>query len=250
VKAFMNPYNRRVPWPPFDERPKKESSLFRHLERLIRVIGLIVLCGLVWYISYDHGRSDTRKQIQKVELENIALREKLILAEEDLKATKDELADLRAGLGQEDLTVNQDELSGRDGSTESDQFSETILTPGETPEGQIDTDSGDEALQDGETTETSEGSPEARSGGRMSLREKENKAAFGGQVVLSLVKLNSIDLEVTVRIRYANSGRREAHIMNLGDLIDFKLGDQDHSLYLDQIRGNTAFFILDGLPQE
>jgi hypothetical protein len=76
----------------------------------------------------------------------------------------------------------------------------------------------------------------------------ENKAAYNGQAVLSLVDLNSLDREVTVRIRYADSGRREARVMVPGDLVNFQLGDGTHSLYLDQIRGNMAFFILDGLP--
>jgi hypothetical protein len=76
----------------------------------------------------------------------------------------------------------------------------------------------------------------------------ENKAAFGQRAILSLVELNSIDTEVTVRVRHADSGRREAHIMSPGDLIEFDLSGESHSLYLDQIRGNMAFFILDGLP--
>jgi hypothetical protein len=78
----------------------------------------------------------------------------------------------------------------------------------------------------------------------------ENKAAFGGLAVISLQNLDSIDLEVTIRIRHADTGRRESRLMSPGDLTEIELAGQPHTLYLDQIRGNMAFFIMDGLPLE
>ncbi|MDR0621764.1 MAG: hypothetical protein LBJ61_07800 [Deltaproteobacteria bacterium] len=207
----------------FDSQKPKESKSFRGLEKTLRFLALLLLCGLVWYFSYDHGRTDANRVIDKADLENMSLREKLVLAEADIEVLKGTVAELEA------------KLAAAEGGAP-------------TGEGQA----GAEAAPVG-----TDGTPAAvsrpsddQSRGRLTLREMENKAAFGGEAILSLVEINSLDLEVTLRIRHAQSGRREARVMAPGDLIDIEVDGQAHTLYLDQIKGNMAFFILDGLPRE
>ncbi|MDR1308618.1 MAG: hypothetical protein LBL95_01760, partial [Deltaproteobacteria bacterium] len=184
-----------------------DARSLRRIERLVRVGALIALCALVWYFSYDHGRSDGRNRVLKLERENISLREMLALAEADIRAVKESLAAAEAARCQ---------------------------PPG--PDGEAPPASGgagDQAPGPAEAPRPAD--DQAR--GRLTLRTMENKAAFGGQAILSLVELNSIDLEVTLRIRDAVSGRREAHVMVPGDLVEFGLDGQNHTLYLDQVRG-------------
>ncbi|MDR2301239.1 MAG: hypothetical protein LBF38_04285 [Deltaproteobacteria bacterium] len=235
---------------PFRKSEPKEGKGFRRLERLVRLAALLLLCGLVWYFSYDHGRTDTvnktetvNRKVSKLELENESLREKLTLAEMDLTAAREE------------LTLLKDRLAKGEGSLvpagqSPGQNAQSPQAPSE-PQAEVVPPEGG-AIKAPESLDqpgpAKVGPSENRE--RFTLRAMENKAAFNGQAVLSLVDLNSLDREVTVRIRYADSGRREARVMVPGDLIDFQLGDGTHSLYLDQIRGNMAFFILDGLPVE
>jgi hypothetical protein len=198
----------------------------------------------------------------------------LILAEEDIKVLKDELAALRKAQAENPEPARQEAVEKPTLEAGQKAVQDANLARPD----QVDSDvSGSDGVGLGLTGLTSEAPgelateevtesvpepvPEAESEvalrpaddqarGRLTLRAMENKAAFGNEVVLSLVDLNSIDLEITLRIRYAKSGRREAHLMSPGDLIEIKIDDTLHTIYLDQIRGNMAFFILDGLPKE
>ncbi|MDR2368791.1 MAG: hypothetical protein LBF58_11940 [Deltaproteobacteria bacterium] len=199
------------PASPFGDREAKPGKGFQRLERLVRVGALFLLCGLVWYFSYDHGRSDSSTVADKLELENISLREKLVLAEAELVAAKESLAAMEAAMG----AAAGGETAGEDGQAGQDGAAAPVV---------------------------------AAARERVTLREKQNVAAFGGEAILSLVSLDIIDQEVTLRIERVKGRQREAHVMGPGDSVEFDLGGQPHSLYLDQIRGNMAFFILDGLP--
>jgi hypothetical protein len=218
--------NYRHPWP---EEPRGGKA-FRRLERLVRIGALLFLCGLVWYFSYDQGRTNSKRSVTKLELENISLREKLILAEEDLKVVKANLAAAEAAARTQAAASEMATSAATDGA-------QTVqpVAPSATDEG---------------AAQSLPRPADDQARGRLTLRINENKAAFEDEVILTLVSLDSIDQEATVRIHQAASGRREAKIMSLGDLVDFEVAGQRHSLYLDQIRGNMAFFILDGLPQE
>ncbi|MDR0355506.1 MAG: hypothetical protein LBJ64_07185, partial [Deltaproteobacteria bacterium] len=89
-----------------------------------------------------------------------------------------------------------------------------------------------------------------QAGGRLTVRLSENKAAFGNKVVLSLIEIDSLENEIIVRMRQRDGAQRTARSLSPGDLFEFELDDGKHSLYLDQIKGNLAFFIMDGLPVE
>jgi hypothetical protein len=83
---------------------------------------------------------------------------------------------------------------------------------------------------------------------RLTVKLLENKGLFGGRIVITLVELDSLDQEALVRAHYRETGRRLAQLMAPGDILELDLDGAPHRLYLDQIRGTLAFFIIDGLP--
>jgi hypothetical protein len=238
---------------------------------MVRIGALLLLCGLVWYFSYDHGQTNAKNRVNRLELENISLREKLLLAEADLKVVKEQLAKAEAKAEADKCVDDQitfpEDPSGAGNTLVQDEANQLQVKTGLDQAGQAQVIQSQPSQPQTSQTQTSQpqtsqakpGDGESdqlvprpvddQSRGRLTLRNNENKAAFGDRAVLTLVNMNSIDLEVTVRIRHVDSGRREAHIMNLGDLVEFELQGQKHSLYLDQIKGSLAMFILDGLPK-
>jgi len=57
-------------------------------ERLIRLLALIFLCGLVYYFSFDHGRTTERIRSRRLEAENESLRAQLTLQTKELEDLK------------------------------------------------------------------------------------------------------------------------------------------------------------------
>jgi hypothetical protein len=181
---------------------RRQTIRSKRMDRLIRIIALLLLCGLVWYFSYDQGRSTAKKRVYRLEAENISLREQIALLEKDIEILK------------------QGQLPG------------APPKPADPPA----------------STHEPGSSSDDQSKGRLTVKLSENKTAFGGKVIVSLVELNSIDQEALVRLHFTDSNNRQATIMNPGDIFEFELEGQPHKLYLDQIKGSLAFFILDGLP--
>ncbi|MDR2443311.1 MAG: hypothetical protein LBE31_07315 [Deltaproteobacteria bacterium] len=184
-----------IPFPkkPLDNREPSKGSL-KKFERPVRLMALMLLCVLVWYFSYDQGRQTSRTRVARMEAENLSLREKVTLLEEEVKILR-----------------SQNKADA------------------EKPK--------DQALQ----------MPES-SASRLTVKLSENKGAFGGLVVVTLVELDSLNQEALVRIHYRDTGRRVAQLMVPGDLMAVDIKGQAHQLYLDQIKGSLAFFIVDGLP--
>ncbi|MDR1487039.1 MAG: hypothetical protein LBT62_03440, partial [Deltaproteobacteria bacterium] len=69
---------------------RKHKGPSRRLDRFVRIIALMLLCGLVWYFSYDQGKSTAKKRVYRLEAENISLREQMLLLEKDIEILKNE----------------------------------------------------------------------------------------------------------------------------------------------------------------
>ncbi|MDR1297874.1 MAG: hypothetical protein LBO05_11005 [Deltaproteobacteria bacterium] len=225
---------------PFDRKEKKPGRL----EKFVRVAALLALCGMVWYFSYDQGRVSNNRRLARLEMENISLREKLALAEADLEAVRESAAEAvrraRAGAGQNgpnDQNIPPSDQNGR--------------PAGRSARGdRVGAGPADSAVDAGSAAVTSLASRPAddQGAGRLTLKLAGNKSAFGGAAVLSLVEADSLDQSVVVRIRENGTGNRTAASLDVGELFEFQLAGERHSLYLDSVRGTLAFFILDGLP--
>jgi hypothetical protein len=63
-----------------------------------------------------------------------------------------------------------------------------------------------------------------------------------------MVELDSLGKEALVRAHYRETGRRLAQLMAPGDILEIDLDGEAHQLYLDQIRGTLAFFLVDDMP--
>jgi hypothetical protein len=85
-------------------------------------------------------------------------------------------------------------------------------------------------------------------GERLTIKLAENKGAFDGAVVITLVELDSLDQEAIIRVHHRTTGRRETKLMVPGDIFEIDIEGRKHQLYLDQIKGSLTFFIVDGLP--
>lgn len=211
---------------PFDRKEKKPGRL----EKFVRVAALLALCGMVWYFSYDQGRVSNNRRLARLEMENVSLREKLALAEADLEAVRESAAEAvrraRAGAGQNgpnDQNIPPSEQNGRPADSAADAGSAAATGSASRP-------------------------ADDQGAGRLTLKLAGNKPAFGGAAVLSLVEVDSLDQSAVVRIRENVTGNRTAASLDVGELFEFQLAGERHSLYLDSVRGTLAFFILDGLP--
>ncbi|MDR0356259.1 MAG: hypothetical protein LBJ64_11100, partial [Deltaproteobacteria bacterium] len=79
--------------PPGWSNGEKPSKSFSKKERYLRIAALLLLCGMVWYFSFDQGRGTAKSRLARLERENISLREQLILAEADLSVVSRQLAE-------------------------------------------------------------------------------------------------------------------------------------------------------------
>jgi hypothetical protein len=170
----------------------------------------MALCALVWWFSYDHGRGSFRARVARLEAENLSLREKAALLERDVEILGGQLAEARAALGPADPAA---------------------------------------ASALGELPPVPAAPREAAEGSRLTLKLAENKGLLGGRVVLTMVELDSLDQEALVRAHFSETGRRLARLMVPGDIFELELDGEVHRLYLDQIRGTLAFFLVDALPK-
>ncbi|MDR3205428.1 MAG: hypothetical protein LBV23_11940 [Deltaproteobacteria bacterium] len=152
-----------------------------------------------------------------MEAENISLRERVIILENDLAYYKDKLKQAEAKLAPDHSRRGEE------------------VKPKEAAEGEKDKNLSPSDNQ---------------SRGRLTVRLSENKSVFEDKAVVSLVELNSLDMEAIVRISHNDTGRREAMTMKPGDIFEVAVEGGKHSLYLDQIKGSLAFFIIDGYPGE
>jgi hypothetical protein len=214
----MNPWRE----PPLDNKKSGEEGdpfgrpspgrVFKRVERLVRLAALLLLCGLVWWFSYDHGRSAARGRLYRLEAENISLRERVVVLENDLQYYKEKLK--QAGL---------------------------LAPSNNRPVGEVKRETRGEEAKEVPFSDN-------QAHGRLTVRLSENKSVFEDQAKVSLVELNSLDMEALVRVRHNDTGRREAMVMRPGDLFELEVGGVKRGLYLDQIKGSLAFFIIDRLP--
>jgi hypothetical protein len=186
------------------------------VEKLARLAALMGLCALVWWFSYDHGRSVARTRVVRLEAENISLREKLILAEDDLRVVSARLAEKEAAEPAAPAPV----------APTGDPAQGVELPPAAPAQ-----------AAEGETGKS-----------RLTVKLSENKGLFGGLVIVTMVELDSLEQEALVRAHFPQSGRRLARLMVPGDIMELELPDGLHRLYLDQIKGSLAFFLVDALP--
>jgi hypothetical protein len=256
---------------PFGHR--EEGGRLKALERPLRLAALLGLCALVWWFSYDHGRESARTRVARIEAENISLREKVILLEEDVKRLN---ADLRGARGQRGADAEGPGEAGADGSLEenagvpSEVSSDAQGRREAGADGSLETsadargsDSRVEAAPRGASADPASpavlaprppappaigGTPAAPDRGRLTLKLSENKGLFGGRVILTMVELDSLDQEALVRAHFRDTGKRLAQLMVPGDILELDLDGEPHRLYLDQIRGTLAFLIVDGTP--
>ena len=252
------------------------SGRLKSLERPARLVALFLLCGLVWWFSYDHGRESSKSRVARTEAENISLREKVALLEEDVKALSANLerAKRAASAGQKEAGGEAGgEVGSRPALSEADGSGAVSNQEGRMDYNRADSGQADSGIADAARADSGQAGPGAASGSpkpvasgspaelppvpavsgssgragadRVTVKLSENKGVFGGRVVITLVEL---DQEALVRAHYRETGRRLAQLMAPGDILELDLDGEEHRLYLDQIRGTLAFFIVDGLP--
>jgi hypothetical protein len=177
----------------------------------------MLLCALVWWFSYDHGRQTARTRVARLEAENISLREKVVLLERDLEL----------------LSRAQKEAESSQGPAPQEGLApgaQAELAPAPAAPPKAGAAADDQAR------------------GRLTVKLAENKGLFGGRVVLTMVELDSLDQEALVRAHYRDTGRRLAQLMAPGDIFELEVDGEPHQLYLDQIKGSLAFFLIDSMP--
>ncbi|MDR2460879.1 MAG: hypothetical protein LBE38_08880 [Deltaproteobacteria bacterium] len=189
---------------------------FRHsraFDRIWRLVALFVLCGLVYYFSFDNGRQTSKAQMQRLMADNDSLRTQLELQSK-------EIDDLRRQRNQ-----FQEELA-RSESAAYEAQEPPEASPGASA---IDAQStGENAL---EIT-------------RLQLRSDENKLILDSQVLLSLGNIDIADESVLVRIHYLDTDRRETRTMEGGDSFMITRGEASYRLILDKLTGTLATFLL------
>jgi hypothetical protein len=161
------------------------------------VLALFVLCLLVYYFSYDHGRSAARARLAREEADNSSLRLQLELQNQELEGLKAACPGVIPG-----------------------------VTAGAAPRA------------DGQS-----GSGEKKTGPvNYTFRVGENKNFFSGRLIVTVVAVNSLDQDATVRLHYVDSARRETSVVKTGRALTVRLDDRESQLFLDQLKGSLAFF--------
>ncbi|MDR1038991.1 MAG: hypothetical protein LBR80_02255 [Deltaproteobacteria bacterium] len=218
-------------------------------DRIWRLVALFALCGLIYYFSFDNGRQASKAriarmqgQIQRLEAENGSLVLQRTLLQKELDSLKAVAADRTAspaspaGIG---APSDADGLSGGEG-----------LDPvpgGEAPEAFL----GDAAAADGGIagSAAASGGPAAATGGspslaRLSVRNEDSRLIIDGQVLLSVMDVDSLDRTATVRVQHLDAGKRVARTMEPGDSMIITRDGKDYRLLLDQLKGTLAVFLL------
>ncbi|MDR1545697.1 MAG: hypothetical protein LBU12_03085 [Deltaproteobacteria bacterium] len=230
---------------PFRRRPPAaERGLAAKLDRPLRLAALLTLCLLVWWFSYDQGRSSLQARVVSLERENKQLQRRAAVLEESLGV-------LREMLAQEGRTPRKSQDGGQnagpDAGPEAEPRNGLVAAPEAGPSGPPEAaGASDGPLAPSETAGRS--APVEGVRGWLAVKTGENRGAFGGRVVVTLLELDSFEPEAVVRLHFVEDGRRETRTLRPGDVFELELDGAAHSLYLDRLKGTLAFFIVDGLP--
>ncbi len=154
------------------EKPVKGDKIWRGA-------ALVVLCGLVYYLSYDHGRQSVLPQLEKLRLEAVATAE----------AQRREILRLTA------------------------------------------------ALADcGEKAPASEAAPLDR----VSLKVNQSRILFNGQLVVTLITVESTENKAVVQLNFINEERLVTEILAAGGSCKFTLEKRNWALVLSALSLSTA----------
>jgi hypothetical protein len=192
-------------------------------DRLWRLAALFVLCGLVYYFSFDNGRQTAKARIARYEEERVRMQSEISSLREQLKLRSAEIKDLKDQATPPDSPSDSSDLAmATVGSVEPRRPDLTIpVTPILDPENQ-----------------------EPESVTRLSLRSEESKLILDDQVRLSVLEIDSLDKVAQVRIQHLDTENRHTRTLEVGESIIVMRGSKRFILVLDQLKGSTALFIL------
>ncbi|MDR2141874.1 MAG: hypothetical protein LBR11_08825 [Deltaproteobacteria bacterium] len=164
-------------------------------DRFWRLGAIFVLCFLVFYFSYDHGRASIRGRLEREMAENQALRTQLALLEREME--------LRPS-----PCVGGAEAASK---AAAESAAESARPPGPV---------------------------------KFTTRVGEDRAFFGGRLILTVVEVNNLDREVTARLHYKDSAHRETTLVQVGQALVVNIDGQRQRFFLDQLKGSLAYFSL------
>jgi hypothetical protein len=246
-------------------------------DRLWRLGALLLLCGLVYYFSFDSGRQvaatrQARHEDEKARLqaEIDSLRTQLSLQSKEIASLKSQLAGSGqpqaprpAGAGAEAAPPPE----GGEGESASSLAMGGAGSGGDWVEPDIalpDPAQGPAAQTEGaaegaapaaaarepdlsipEPPPDASGAP-PRELARIALRPGEPKLILGGQVRLSVLEIDSLDKVAQVRVQHLDSDARQTRTMEAGDSMTIMRGGARVVLLLDQLTAFQAVFLLVG----
>ncbi|MDR0549089.1 MAG: hypothetical protein LBI10_06750 [Deltaproteobacteria bacterium] len=175
--------------------PPKAPSPFG--DRFWRFLALFALCFLVYYFSYDHGRTTAKARLEREIAENQALRIQLALQSQEIEKYK------------------------------------TLFEGGKLVKAEVAKEPGKEPGK-----KPAKNAP----GRKFAARVAEDKNFFDDRLILTVVDVNNLDQEATVRLFYVDKAYREATLVKVGQNLTVKLNNQESQFFLDQLKGSVAFF--------
>ncbi|MDR1036554.1 MAG: hypothetical protein LBT40_08275 [Deltaproteobacteria bacterium] len=252
----------------------REPRASPNFDRIWRLVALFALCGLIYYFSFDNGRQTSKARIARLQEHSRRLEadnESLAL---QVGLLRREVASLRAGgagagpggsadggtgtaapggAGQAALAGAGLAADGT-GRTDTDGTDRagTPPYPSEEAPGAFIGDAGASALAAGpDAAGQADGTAGAARAGsaeptltRLNVRSDESRLLLGGQVLVSVDAVDSLDRTAVVRVHELDANRREARTMEPGDSLVIERGGAEHRLLLDQLKGSQAVFLL------
>ncbi|MDR1081123.1 MAG: hypothetical protein LBQ79_09255 [Deltaproteobacteria bacterium] len=229
----------------------REPRASPNYDRILRLVALFALCGLIYYFSFDNGRQTSKGRISRLQEQNSRLKAENESLTLQLNLLRREAASSVSGGGGPGAGTGE---GSRPPASGGRALRGGAPSPDSAPDSAPDRPSGASGRAPGPFIGEAGASAAAEdegagSGGdpvltRLNVRSDESRLFMGGQVLLSVDGVDSLDRTAVVRIQELDTDRREAVTMQPGDSLTIARGGAEHRLLLDQLKGSQAVFIL------
>ncbi|MDR2405423.1 MAG: hypothetical protein LBE27_03530 [Deltaproteobacteria bacterium] len=238
-------------------------------DRLWRLLALFILCGLVYYFSFDNGRQTAKARIARYEEERVRMAAQISSLKEQLKLQSDEIKALKGQNAPASATTAEAKTDASSNASPDAGAVAPALSPESVSPEQAPVASAPNSPEEGDLAMAAAGSGAPRGPdllipenappntdsiakdnldpqdlSRISMRSEESKLILDGQVRLSILEIDSLDKVAQVRVQHLDSDTRHTRTMEAGDSLIISRGDERYILLLDQLKGSLAVFIL------
>ncbi|MDR2338795.1 MAG: hypothetical protein LBF40_01455 [Deltaproteobacteria bacterium] len=209
----------------------------QRFDRLWRLCALFVLCGLVYYFSFDNGRQTAKARIGRYEAEKVRMQSEIESLRVQLNLQEEEIRTLKSGEAEPPSVAEEDARAVLDASPQAvDGLA--ISAAGAGPR------EADLSIPQPAEGSDQEGSVDPKDVTRLSVRPGESRLILDDQVRLSVLEIDSIDKVAQVRVQHLDTDARHSRTMEAGDSLIITRGDERHILLLDQLKSSSLVFLL------